>query len=620
MSDRAEIHSTVWWRSARAALVAVLVLHVLFVTRQLPLDVAFGADPILRTDYSLHWYHASVHATSFGGPLASWGYDPFHMAGWVGGTISTLDDKALIAWTWLFGEALGAGRAFNLFFLVAFSLVPLAGYTAMRILERPRAEGVAAAAAFAVAWNLDLEVVTWSLFGTYAFLLATAVAMPITASLSRAIRVPGWRNAALLAATAPLFYLHALTPLMCAILGLALVVPLVRAKQRALPAATAVLVIAVANLPWTLPMLADLHLLEPLPRPGRLVHGGGGGLSELARQFALPTPRFFGVIVPLVVAPFGLVRLARTGHRHVAVAWGLGGIVVFLTAFLGGYSEVISKFVEANRMRPAFALVAAVPTGLGAVELFERWRGWMPRTRVVTAVVTALVLALGAFVPVKTRLFGKARLWSQVPERATLLFDALTVLGDPAGRVAFEETGPRPPAGIGLWAGAIGAGQTGRAWLGGPYYRGWVPHSDASFSFGRFGLRPLVDLSDAEIAAFLDLYDVTGLAAIGGESIARLRAATGVVEEAGVSAPYVLFRARRKPSPFLTGSGTVVAKHDTIAVRPDGPGDVVLKLHWDRRLRVDPPLTLVREAHPRDRIGFIRVNGGDGSPFTIRLR
>ena len=59
---------------------------------------------------------------------------------------------------------------------------------------------------------------------------------------------------------------------------------------------------------------------------------------------------------------------------------------------------------------------------------------------------------------------------------------------------------------------------------------------------------------------------------------------------------------------------------DLISVRPGSADPLVLKIHFDARLSVDPPLEMTAHPMPDGDPGFIRVEGHEGKPFEIRLR
>jgi hypothetical protein len=224
--------------------------------------------------------------------------------------------------------------------------------------------------------------------------------------------------------------------------------------------------------------------------------------------------------------------------------------------------------------------------------------------------------------PLLPRAVGTAHLRSALDPRAEELFARLRSLGDPRGRLALEEIGPfdggDPP--FRAYLAAIAPLHTGRAMIGGPYYRGFTAEKVAAFVNGKLAGRALPELGDDELSACLARYDVTGVAACTDASVARLRAARGVLAEVDAVPPYVLFEVRRDADPTVLGDAAVVVDYDRIEVRPRSAEPLVLRWHFDERLAVPEPLRIAREPVPGGDPGFIRVEDHGGRPFAITTR
>ncbi len=604
--------------ATRWASAAIVALHAFLVTRIVPLGIAFSGDPVVGTDYALHSTRAIEAGEHFLPHGRLWGYDPFHAAGQVAGTVTDLDNKAAEVFVGFVGPLAGHARAFNLFLLLSFVLIPVAYLAGARVLRLRPWAGVAAAALASAAFHFDPYIANWTLFGGYAFIHASVVAPVIVAVLAHQVESPSRRAALWLAATGPFFFTHALTPMLVAVLGAALVPLALRSGLRALTGtAAAIAAIIVINLPWIGPMLADWHTI--VPTPGR-VQAPVPLFTEMS-EYVL-SGRVYGLVLPAIAGAAGIALLWRSGRRSVAATFGLGSALLFLTAFEGHHIAAIQTMVEPPRLKVAFPFALAFPAAIaleyGAHRVIQNGR-WKWALAAVVVIATAFHTAV--LRPVATRAFGTARLRNELDPRASELLTALQTLGDERGRIALEEIGPldggSPP--FKTYIAAFGPSRTGRAWIGGPYYRGWTGHKIAAFVNGKLCDAPLSDLSDEEIMSRFERYDVTGVAAVQPATIERLRRAEGVLEEAVTVEPYVLFRVLRDAQPMLEGTGEVEYATDRIDVRPTGNGDVVLKLHWDRRLVVAPPLVLSRELHDEDPIGFIRVAGHGGSPFAITV-
>ena len=606
-----------WYRAAMLSIVAV---HVALLLRLCRPSIVFGTDPIRSTDHAMHWYRAHVVGRHFLPSARLWGYDPFHTAGSVTGTIHDLDNKAMEIAVGVLGPLVGDGRAFNVSLFFAYASVPILFLLAGNLLRLGRGASCCAALAAVAAFHGDPYVANWTLFGGFGQVLASVAAPFVVAVLARRVEDPDARSAWWLLATAALFYVHVLAAVYTAVLGLALVPRAVMGRRRdVVVTLTVVAAIIAANLPWIAPMLGDWGRIVATPAESARPSAFLGRFMSLVAQ-----GRVLGLLLPLAAGAAGVVLTWRAGRRSLAAAWGLGAAVVFLVAFEGQRSAVLVSLVEPPRLKVTLPFALALPAGValaaGARAAASRW-GRRP-----TVIGVAVLVLLGAPVllrPLATRAFGVAHLRSELDPGAVRLFAAVRELGDPRGRVAIEELGPldggTPP--FRAYVAAMSPLYTGRAMIGGPYYRGFTAEKVAAFVNGKLVGRPIVDLSDDEILERFDRYDVTGIAACTTSSIGRLRDAEGlVVEEVGSVPPYVLFRVRRDSDVTVSGDAQMDVDYDRIDVRPASAEPLVLKLHYDQRLTVPSPLVMTREPVPDGDPGFIRVEGHGGRPFAITTR
>lgn len=604
----------------RCAIAFVLVAHILLLSRLFPFDAAVSGEPVLNVDHALHYYRAVSAGRHYLPEGALWGYDPFHAAGYPAGTVTDLDDKAVEVFTGVFGPLIGNGRAFNLFLFLAYALFPLAYFASARLLRMSPAVAVTAAALSSAFFHFDAKVANWVLFGGFGFVFASVAAPCLSAALARYVERPDRRGFLLLIAVAPVFYFHVLTAVLLAVLGFVLLAPLSRAGSRAiLGALLATAVIVVVNLPWIAPMLSDWGIIRPTPVG---FHTGRPFLAGLLQQFG--EVRFWGLILPLVAGTAGLVELWRNGRRWLAGAWGTGALLLLLAGHEGSRVPALVAFIEPPRLWVSLPFALALPAAIGIVasvrRILDSYRGLVRWGVVVALILLLLIGGKGIVLPVATRIFGTARLKTGLGRDARLLFASIRQAGDPSGRVAFEEIGDhdggRTP--FGSYLAAIAPLETRRCYVGGPYYRGFTGHSASAFVNGKIAGGRIRDLSNRELAAWFDRYDVTAVVACVPGSIDRLEDAEDLVKLVGMVPPYHVFEVLRPPDAFALGAGTVRYAYDRIEVTAESAGDLVIKAHWDRRLTVDAPRKLAREPVEGDPVGFIRVTGGAPGSFVIR--
>ena len=99
--------------------------------------------------------------------------------------------------------------------------------------------------------------------------------------------------------------------------------------------------------------------------------------------------------------------------------------------------------------------------------------------------------------------------------------------------------------------------------------------------------RALESFSESDFGRYMDLYDVTWIAARAPASVRVLNGFIHLLEPAPTRGDYHVYRVKRDANPFAEGSGEVTADYDRISVAHPSSGRSVLKFHWLETLRSD---------------------------------
>jgi hypothetical protein len=147
--------------------------------------------------------------------------------------------------------------------------------------------------------------------------------------------------------------------------------------------------------------------------------------------------------------------------------------------------------------------------------------------------------------------------------------------------------------------------------LGGIQQRN-VPHVAAHPL--RHDLRPRAP-GDDPFARYLDEYAVAGVVASG--DMGPVDARADLLELVATAGIHRVYRARKAPSYFMSGSGKVVAQAlNAVTVTADRGQDVVLKFHYLESLKCEPKCVVLRAPAADDAAGFIRV---PNPPASFRI-
>lgn len=622
-------------------------IHLALSLHYLPLGELFGNAPIANTDHALRFGLAAGTADLLGQTGRAWGYDPFFLAGYPAGTLYDLNYKGVELATALLAPWLGVPLAYNLIVAALYLLFPLPICLAVRLLGlSPRGRALAVALGLLL-WYSD-PALRWAwLGGTYTFALGSALAVLAVAALHRYLH-SGQRAALLtLAVAAPL------TPLLAGQAALALLI-----------AAAPVYALALSRLPWRrhlalalvagLVVAVNLYWLAPLVRfaPDKtssdsfLQAGLGTLLADLLGNGrtlegwpSLAGARWLTLGLALLLWP-------RRRAAPYLLPFLLASGVCLLLAYLGGRWPPLADWQPYRFVIPA-ALLAAIPAAqwldnaLHPLSHREREsHALTPRSRrdesgaggegqprvrgPLRLAGIALLALLLAFSTVRA---GEAA-WQFRPggERDERLLGpsaaARTVLdwlrGDASGgRVLLDD----------FRLAALVPYFNGRETLGGPHGWVWLREGYANAAYRSAFGRELSSYTRPELETALRTFNVTVVVANAdfAEPVEQAPATLETLaprwpdlfQPAASVGAYRVYRLPWTAEPLLVGQGTVQAGYNRLVVRGASPGTVVLKYHWQAGLRTEPPLPLRPYTVLADPVGFIAIENGRQTNFTI---
>ncbi len=382
---------------------------------------------------------------------------------------------------------------------------------------------------------------------------------------------------------------------------------------------------------WLAPMLRYVHWRSAVPWPlwtqhdplrivTEVVTPAAGFDGFVARDW-LGTPLWGSWLARLSVEVLGLCGLLRLADRPLRRALVAALVWLAMLAFYGSWIDAIAAF-EPFRYVIAYRVLWLLPAGFAV----ERWlaRPVTPALgslRLDAVALAGWVVAVSAL-PTFTEFVRRQTMSAAPPAGFTILDQWVRERAPREGRLMVEDAwvdrdDPGPYQGS--YVLGMLALDTARELIGGraPYIR--VAQRFASFTGGEaFGAR-LDDLAPARLARYLDLYDVTGIAAWHPASRAALDALAPLVTVADDQGPFRFYRVNRTPSAFERGSGRVSATWGEIDVSEVQPaeGEVVLRYHWAEGLTATPSARVEPVVLEDDPAPFVRVIA---PPSSFRLR
>jgi hypothetical protein len=266
-----------------------------------------------------------------------------------------------------------------------------------------------------------------------------------------------------------------------------------------------------------------------------------------------------------------------------------------------------------ERVSTIAVVLALFPASVAAASLTERWKfGWLPPLA-AAAMPLLCALDLPASRPVATAFSQNYELlplgFSDDQEQ---FIQGVNRLTEPSARILIEERHEGSGADWN-WT-ALLARRTGRAFLGGLDPEAGMEHLFCGLSRDRLNGRRLADVSDDDLHAFADRYNVGWVLCRSESSAARWRSTARVREVAQFRdhGPVTMFAIDRPHQYLVRGSGRLErADRRRIVLRdlePDATGTATLAFHYQPGLRIMPPSVIAeREKDPFDPIPLIRL-------------
>ncbi len=607
-------------RWAFAALAAVHGLHFGLLSYFAPASTMFVTRPVANFDYSLHAYQTTRAVETWNGWGELWGYDPLSLAGQPTGAIEDLTSKSLELFVIAAG-GLGVHPwlAFNAYILTINALVPALAYASARLFGLGRTAAVVSSLLWVLLWYFD-SLLHWCWYvGMISWVGAALFAVLVVALTYRAIESKRLGHYVLLGfATAVLCLTHPFAILAPLVPCVAMYVRDFRslgARGHAMLWAAAALG-ASTTLVWIFPALGFREYIGETdaflrPAPYFLLLdtldwwkdtlNTGEPVRTLVR-----TVCFAGAVV-------AIWQWHRDGDRR-ALPVGLFVVVSAAVAYLGVYSWTARQTQPYRQLVPAM-LMAAVPAAHVLRNAFAKRElvSLSPAVRVV--LVLAAVLAVPRLVRTALTYLPEAVPVPVVHE--TTLSRAVSASSDQVPsrkgyqgppedylvvrRWLFNNHAERGRILVGDWVlEEFLAASTHLPLLGGLYERP-IPHADANFFKRDLGPDP-----KAAIDAYFERYAVGWVITHGDFGV--LDENREGLEPAVALGKYRIYRTRREPSFFASGTGAIEAQSvNRIQVASASGPEVVLKFHWMRTLRCRPDCTVDHAPVDGDRVGFIRV-------------
>jgi len=599
-------------KTAMVLIAALTAVQLWGLTRYFPINSWMDRHPFYTNSYALHFARGLLSASALARHFRLWSYSPILMAGYPAGTRTEPMGDAVALWFWLWTGAAtmrSIGRAailFKVFVIGSLLCVPAAAASAALWLGFDWSV-VTIAAALGVFGTFNYGGLLMIRAGMFAFFSASFLCVAWSALLYDSLDRGVARLVGLAISGALLTYLHPLSSILlvpASIGGLAES----RTLGRFLSLSVALAAVFLLSLGWLGPLLLTAGIGVHFANWWKTPETIGSGLAALFR-WRLPFPPF----AMMVAAAYGASR-ARLRKRFM-VAWLAATFGIGLLAYFGSGLKPFAD-LEPGRFEVVFFAFAAPLVALGTrrawVSLGELQRplSWTVKTVAVIALMFFALVSLASLWletsrhgPITTSLPDQAqeiRGWMRASgSDSRIVLESGWILDENGGVVS-----PYFQSDVGmLWA-----IESEREVIGASPSEGFSSFSFTDMGNGTAFGRPLSELTPSEFRRQLETYNVGSLIVWSDDAKQFVEGIEGLVPLQR-SDPYMFYGVAGNHSYLMAGkAASIRARADCIAVKAAEPGRLVLKYHYFKTLRTDPPVPL----------GPQRLDNGDPNAF-IRI-
>ena len=581
---------------AIATIAALSVIQLCGLTRYFPIDSWTDRHPFYTNSYALHFARSLLSSGAIARHFRLWSYSPVLMAGYPAATRTEPMGDAVALWFWLcsgFSTVRWIGRAavlYKMFVVGILVCVPAAaastavwlgfGWTIATI-----------SAALGVFGTFNYPGLMMIRAGMFAFFAASFLCAAWSSLLYYSLdRGPACRVAVAISGGL-LTYLHPLSAVLLVPAPIGCLAEC-RTRKRLLSLAATLAAAAAISLGWLWPLLMTRGLGVYFANWWRT---SGTVSASLAGFFRWRLP--FPPVAVAAAAAWGGVRAPlRKGFR---IAW-LTAILGFgVLAYFGSELGALANLEPGRFEVPFFSFAAP----LAAYAIGDGWH-WLGQIRtpirqlskslaIVVVVFFALVsfaslwLETAAHGPITTTLPDQAQeiwQWMEASEHdSRMVMESGWTVDENGGVVA-----PYFNSDIGmLWA-----IESNRELIGASPSEGFTSFSFTDLGNGVGFGKPLQSLSQAEFRTELETYNVGSLIAWSAEAKEYLDRLPDLVPLQR-SDPYTLYGVAGSHTFLMAGkAGSVGADQDCIRIKAAEPGRLILKYHYYKTLRTDPPIAM----------------------------
>jgi hypothetical protein len=150
---------------------------------------------------------------------------------------------------------------------------------------------------------------------------------------------------------------------------------------------------------------------------------------------------------------------------------------------------------------------------------------------------------------------------------------------------------------------------TEREFIGGPYPYTLIKHHFAEFHDGILFKKDVDTFSLSELRHYFDLYNIQWIVCWSKKSRDFFDKYPRYLLNGNKVDKFYMYTVNRAPSYFYKGEGQITSDYNKLQLtRVKSEGEIIIKYHWLKYLKTDPPRPIERVMIMDDPIGFIKIH------------
>ena len=606
-------------KGIKCVLVLLIGLHLLRSILLFPnLAAITNQHPVFSDDYSYHFYYSILGSRFLTNHYTTWGYDPYFMAGYPKTILSDPSNKITEIFIALF-SFVSPAVVFKMTLLLTIMIVPILIYYTCKNMELTAGQSTLGVLLGIAHWWLGTTSATIS-SGLFAFICVSYLCPFIYSAFYRFFQWKEFRTGLLITIIVPLtFLLHPTTPVILMTPLLALYLCYLKRLNKSIHFTLLLIFVLtlVVNSFWLLPFLEFRHY-----RTTSSQFFQASGLAVFISDYF--TKNQNTELLLLVFGTLGLYlwRMKQEYLKYIS----LGGTVIFLLllSYFGNLFDLTADLQPARFKIPLNSFLV-VPAAYGiwwsAITIKDRYA----RKELLIVISLLLIMLIPLFAskiyvvafafrakpngrPFNTSLHpGNKALVKWVLEKTTK-----------EGRILIEDSGffdtqrkDRNPWGHQFYLThfpALLPYYTKREFIGGPYPYSLIRHHFAEFHDAILFKKEIGTLSLSELKQYFDLYNIKWIICWSEKSQAFFNKYPYYLLKDNRVAKFHTYIVNRTPSFFYNGEGEIISDYNKLKLtRIKSDGEIIIKYHWLKNFKTDPPRTIEKVFLMDDPIGFIKI-------------